>query len=156
MIGTLTFNALVLQGWAVPALASEFEHHSDLVRHFVLEDNAYPVVADCAAHAAFVIRTTHKFDHVEFPAGSFDSVHSSVIPWTGLFDSRDQRVMVDEVVTVVGLAMPRHAAAALDTLIFRCGYRYSGGDTLLYAFSWSRSPPPQQMRTERIQGNAEK
>jgi hypothetical protein len=130
---------------AAPAFADQLEQHNDLVKRFISEMHADPLVADCAAHGDFVASTSTAFDHVEFPSSSFDSAHSSVTPWNDSFDEGKQRVKVDQIVTVGGRGVPRDANKAPIDLKFRCGYV----GTQMLAFSWNDPLPPAKARAER-------
>jgi len=140
LIGALAGCALVAlsAACAVPAWADQLEQHNELVNKFVTEMNANPLVADCAAHADFVVGTSSAFDHVEFPSSSFDSAHSSVIPWNDSFDQAKQKVKVDTIVTIEGLGVRKTPDSTPDTLKFRCGF----SDSHMLAFSWNDPVAP--------------
>ncbi|MBB5407848.1 MULTISPECIES: BspC domain-containing protein [Paraburkholderia] len=123
---------------AAPAFADQLEQHNDLVKRFITEMHADPLVADCAAHGDFVASTSTAFDHVEFPSSSFDSAHSSVTPWNDSFDEGKQRVKVDSIVTVEGVGVRQDNSGEPADLKFRCGYV---GSQML-AFSWNDPVPP--------------
>ncbi|CDY73414.1 Probable lipoprotein transmembrane [Caballeronia glathei] len=128
----------------VTAFADTLDERNELVHHFVTDFKANPLIADCAAHGSFVASTSTAFDHVEFPATSFDSSHSSLIPWNDSFDDRKQRIKVDNVVTVEGLGMNKDGDRDPATLKFRCGYV---GSQML-AFGWNDPVPPSKARAE--------
>ncbi|NUY35034.1 hypothetical protein F0160_31810 [Paraburkholderia sp. JPY303] len=129
---------------AAPAFADQLEQHNDLVKRFITEMHADPLVADCAAHGDFVASTSTAFDHVEFPSSSFDSAHSSVTPWNDSFDEGKQRVKVDSIVTVEGVGVRQNNSGEPADLKFRCGYV---GSQML-AFSWNDPVPPNRARSE--------
>jgi hypothetical protein len=139
---------------SLSARGSDLERHNELVKTFVIEGGAYPLVADCAAHADFVMRTLPAFGGVQFPANAFDSEHSSVIPsWNERFDRSKQQVKVDTIVSVVGLAIRNSRTATPQALKFRCGYEDGGGDGMfMLAFSWSKSPLPPDWRKPQDDG----
>ncbi|MFL9871283.1 BspC domain-containing protein [Paraburkholderia megapolitana] len=138
-IGRLAvFMASVSLVCTAPAFADQLEQHNELVTRFVNDMHADPLVADCAAHANFVVSTSSAFDHVDFPPSSFDSSHASVTPWNDSFDDGKQRVKVDSVVTVEGLGIPQASGGDPMDLKFRCGYV---GSQML-AFSWNDPVPP--------------
>jgi hypothetical protein len=149
----LTGGALVVLSVAnsLSARASDLERHNELVKAFVIAHGAYPLVADCAAHADFVMRTLPSYGGVEFPANAFDAAHSSVLPsWNDRFDGGRQRVKVDTVVSIVGLVTRKSRAGTAQALKFRCGYEDGGGDgMLMLAFSWSKSALPVDWRKSR-------
>jgi hypothetical protein len=121
-----------------PAFADQLEQHNELVKKFVNDMHADPLVADCAAHGNFVASTSSAFDHVEFPPSSFDTAHASVTPWNDSFDEGKQRVKVDNIVTVEGLGIRQNGDSDPADLKFRCGYV---GSQML-AFSWNDPVPP--------------
>lgn len=111
--------------------ADMIDQRTQLINKYVNEMHADPLVADCAAHGNF-IASTSGFDHVDFPAGSFDSGNAAVTPWNNAFDTGKQRVTVDNVVTVSGVGA-RGDNGTPYPLKFRCGYV----GTQLLAFSWN-------------------
>lgn len=136
---TLTFAAC-----SVPALADTVDERNELVNHFVTDFNANPLMADCAAHGSFVASTSTAFDHVEFPASSFDSAHGTLTPWNDAFDDHKQRIKVDNIVTVEGLGVDKGGGSEPTTLKFRCGYV---GSQML-AFGWNDPVPAARPRAE--------
>ncbi|SAL42848.1 BspC domain-containing protein [Caballeronia concitans] len=123
---------------AVSAFADTLDERNELIHHFVIDYNANPLVADCAAHGNFIAGTSTAFDHVEFPPSSFDSSHSTIEPWNDSFDEKKQRIKVDNVVTVEGEGMPKSGEREPTPLKFRCGYV---GSQML-AFGWNDPVPP--------------
>jgi hypothetical protein len=126
------------------AFADTLDDRNELVNHFVTDFNANPLVADCAAHGSFVASTSTAFDHVEFPASSFDAAHGSIAPWNDSFDDHKQRIKVDNVVTVEGLGVTKDGDTTPSTLKFRCGYV---GSQML-AFGWNDPVPAARPRAE--------
>ena len=126
------------------AFADTLDERNELVNHFVTDFNANPLMADCAAHGSFVASTSTAFDHVEFPASSFDSAHGSIAPWNDAFDDHKQRIKVDNVVTVEGLGVTKDGDSSPSTLKFRCGYV---GSQML-AFGWNDPVPSARPRAE--------
>jgi hypothetical protein len=120
------------------ASADTLDERNELVHHFVTDFHANPLVADCAAHGSFVAGTSSAFDHVEFPASSFDESHSTLEPWNDSFDEQKQRIKVDNVVTVEGQGIPKDSGRDPSPLKFRCGYV---GSQML-AFGWNDPVPP--------------
>jgi hypothetical protein len=123
---------------AVSAFADTLDERNELIHHFVTDFNANPLAADCAAHGSFVASTSTAFDHVEFPASSFDPSHFTIEPWNDSFDDKKQRIKVDNVVTVEGQGMPKSGDRDPTPLKFRCGYV---GSQML-AFGWNDPVPP--------------
>ncbi|MBN3857390.1 MULTISPECIES: BspC domain-containing protein [unclassified Paraburkholderia] len=129
---------------SLPAQADQLEQQNDLVNTYVTQMHADPLVASCAAHGKFIASTSSVLDHVEFPATSFDSTHSSVTPWNDSFDEGKQRVKVDTIVTVDGVGIPQDSSQQPYDLKFRCGYV---GQQIL-AFSWNDPVPPSRAHSE--------
>ncbi|MGF7188467.1 hypothetical protein JOE11_001494 [Robbsia andropogonis] len=98
--------------------------HDVMVQQLIEQQHANPLVADCAAHAAFVVPTSHLYDHVEFLPAELDDQHASIEAWNQPFDDRKQRVNVETLVRVSGLGYRKNAGEAgqPDLLHFRCGY----------------------------------
>jgi hypothetical protein len=139
VVGRLAAYAASLSLMCIaPAFADQLEQHNELVKKFVNDMHADPLVADCAAHGNFVASTSSAFDHVEFPPSSFDTAHASVTPWNDSFDEGKQRVKVDNIVTVEGLGIRQNGDSDPADLKFRCGYV---GSQML-AFSWNDPVPP--------------
>jgi hypothetical protein len=144
LVGRLAVCAsFIASAWSVTAAADTLDERNELVNHFVTDLNANPLIADCAAHGSFVASTSTAFDHVEFPASSFDASHSSLVPWNDSFDEKKQRVKVDNVVTVEGVGVGKESSDPA-TLKFRCGYV---GSQML-AFGWNDPVPPARPRAE--------
>jgi len=129
---------------AVSAFADTLDERNELIHHFVTDLKANPLIADCAAHGNFIASTSSAFDHVEFPADSFDASHSNIEPWNDSFDEKKQRIKVDNVVTVDGQGVPKNGDNEVTPLKFRCGYV---GSQML-AFAWNDPVPPLRPRAE--------
>jgi hypothetical protein len=142
LVGGLVAIATVAS--ATTVFADTLDERNELVNHFVSDLHANPLMADCAAHGSFVASTSTAFDHVEFPASSFDSAHGSIEPWNDSFDDGKQRIKVDNVVTVEGLGVSKDGQQDPEPLKFRCGYV---GSQML-AFSWNDPVPPARPRAE--------
>jgi hypothetical protein len=140
---------LVSAACSAAAFADTLDERNELVNHFVTDFNANPLMADCAAHGSFVASTSTAFDHVEFPASSFDSAHGSIVPWNDAFDEHKQRIKVDNVVTVEGLGVTKDSDSSPSTLKFRCGYV---GSQML-AFGWNDPVPSARPRAEPGSGH---
>ncbi|MCF2134395.1 MULTISPECIES: hypothetical protein [Burkholderiaceae] len=155
LIGAMASCALVAMAIAIPtmACADQVEHHNELVYQFITQMRANPLVADCAAHADFIVGTSSAFDHVEFPHSSFDPAHAEVKPWKGSFDQGKQRIKVDSIVTVQGVGMRKDGSTKPDALKFRCGYV----DAKMLAFSWNDPVAPfKRAAPSRQAGKAKK
>jgi len=144
LVAIASMTTLVSAACSTTAFADTLDERNELVNHFVTDFNANPLVADCAAHGSFVASTSTAFDHVEFPASSFDSAHGSIVPWNDAFDEHKQRIKVDNVVTVEGLGVTKDGDSTPSTLQFRCGYV---GSQML-AFGWNDPVPSARPRAE--------
>ena len=134
---------------SAPSFADTVDERNELVNHFVTDFSANPLMADCAAHGSFVASTSTAFDHVEFPASSFDQAHGSITPWNDSFDDHKQRIKVDNIVTVEGLGVDKAGNSEATTLKFRCGYV---GSQML-AFGWNDPVPPAHAQAEPRSGH---
>jgi hypothetical protein len=133
-----TFACTVLACSTTAVLADQVEEHNAAVAHYVDDFHADPLLADCAAHASFVVSTSTLYDHVEFPSSAFDSDHAALQPWQDSFDDKKQRVKVDTIATIGGLGFRKTSEIAPDDLKFRCGYV----EGKMLAFSWNDPVPP--------------
>ncbi|MGI4814849.1 MAG: BspC domain-containing protein [Janthinobacterium lividum] len=116
------------------AHADQIDDHNALVARFIGQDHAEPLVADCAAHAAYVVPTSPSYDRVEFADQALDPQHATVQPWSEPFGTGKQRISVDTVVTVDGQGFRKGADDGTpDALTFRCGYL----DSKLLAFEYN-------------------
>lgn len=144
LVAIASIATLASAACSATAFADTLDERNELVNHFVTDFNANPLVADCAAHGSFVASTSTAFDHVEFPASSFDSAHGSIVPWNDAFDEHKQRIKVDNIVTVEGLGITKDGDSSPTTLKFRCGYV---GSQML-AFGWNDPVPSARPRAE--------
>ena len=135
-VGTLLISLTVLP--ALTAHADQLEQHDNLVQKYVNEQHASPLVADCAAHASFVVSTSSYFDHAEFPPNTLDDEHAKTQPWNDAFDTGKQRIKVDTIVTVTGEGFRKDPQAAPESLTFKCGYV----DNKMLAFSYNDPVAP--------------
>lgn len=154
----LTGSITVLVPALLPLTAAHADaivDHDAMVQQLIDQQHANPLVADCAAHAAFVVPTSRLYDHVEFLPAELDAQHASTEPWNQPFDDRKQRVNVETMVQVSGLGYRKDASEASqpDLLHFRCGYVQ---DKLL-AFGYNEPPqstPPVTETVSRGRGGA--
>src|ERR1700722_3108535 len=152
LVAIASMATLVSAACSATAFADTLDERNELVNHFVTDFNANPLMADCAAHGSFVASTSTAFDHVEFPASSFDAAHGSIAPWNDSFDEGKQRIKVDNVVTVEGLGVTKDGDSSPTTLKFRCGYV---GSQML-AFGWNDPVPSARPRAEPRSGHGVK
>lgn len=132
---------MALASQAAPAVATADDGGRDaLVKRFVLEYGAYPLVADCAAQASFLIGAAHRYADLHFSPASFDSRHSSLSPWDRLLDAGGASFAVAARVT--GSATAAGARGGSLELGFDCGYRIVEGLPQLIAFRWGELRDP--------------
>jgi len=135
VFGTLSQILLILL--AAPAHADQLGEHDSLVEKYITEQHASPLVADCAAHAVFVVSTSSFYDHADFADDALDDQHATVQPWNDAFDNSKQRIKVDTIVTVDGLGFRKTGHGEQDPLKFKCGFF----DNKLLAFSYNDPVP---------------
>ena len=106
--------------FTTPAQAFTLEQHRALVEQYVNTRHADPLVADCAAHASFVVATLPGYESVEYAEHALDAEHAKVLPWSGPFDDRKQRVDVTQMVELDGIG--KRTTGQTDNIHIRCGY----------------------------------
>ncbi len=111
---------LCLSVFTAPAQAFTLEQHRALVEQFINTRHADPLVADCAAHASFVVATLPGYESVEYGDTALDADHAKVEPWSGPFDDRKQRVDVTQMVELDGVG--KRTSGQTDNIHIRCGY----------------------------------
>ncbi|WP_353189951.1 hypothetical protein [Pandoraea pnomenusa] len=111
---------LCLSAFTAPAQAFTLEQHRALVEQFINTRHADPLVADCAAHASFVVATLPGYESVEYGENALDAEHAKVAPWSGPFDDRKQRVDVTQMVELDGVG--KRTSGQTDNIHIRCGY----------------------------------
>lgn len=125
-----------LSAFTAPAQAFTLEQHRALVEQFINTRHADPLVADCAAHASFVVATLPGYESVEYADNALDPEHAKVAPWSGPFDDRKQRVDVTQMVELDGIG--KRTTGQTDKIHIRCGY----ADGRMMGFDYT-SPLPQ-------------
>ncbi|AKM33042.1 hypothetical protein AB870_19925 [Pandoraea faecigallinarum] len=111
---------LCLSAFTAPAQAFTLEQHRALVEQFINTRHADPLVADCAAHASFVVATLPGYESVEYNETALDPGHAKIEPWNGPFDDRKQRVDVTQMVELDGVG--KRTSGQTDNIHIRCGY----------------------------------
>jgi hypothetical protein len=111
---------LGLSAFVAPAQAFTLEQHRALVEQFINTRHAEPLVADCAAHASFVVATLPGYESVEYGETALDPAHAKIEPWNGPFDDRKQRVDVTQMVELDGVG--KRTSGQTDNIHIRCGY----------------------------------
>ncbi|BBO60008.1 BspC domain-containing protein [Mycoavidus sp. B2-EB] len=121
----------------LPSHAGRRDEHLDLVKQFITQQQATPLVADCAAHASFVVTTLPLYTRIEFPDGALDNGQASLLPWHQPFNNKKQRVKVDTIVSISGVGYRKAERSKPDVLEFRCGYLANQ----LLAFDYNEPKP---------------
>lgn len=130
----------------LPSRADWHVGRLDLVKQFIAEQQANPLVADCAAHARFVATTLPLYTRIEFPDGALDTGQASILPWNQAFGNAKQRVKVDTMVLISGVGYRKPERSKPDVLQFRCGYSANQ----LMAFDYNEpKPAPAKRKTLR-------
>lgn len=111
---------LCLSVFTTPVQAFTLEQHRALVEQFINTRHADPLVADCAAHASFVVATLPGYESVEYGETALDPEHAKVEAWNGPFDDRKQRVDVSQMVELDGVG--KRTTGQTDNIHIRCGY----------------------------------
>jgi len=127
--------------------AGRRDEHLGLVRQFITEQQASPLVADCAAHASFVATTLPLYTRIEFPDGALDSGQARILPWHQPFNNSKQRIKVDTIVLISGVGYRKPERSKPDVLQFRCGYVANQ----LFAFDYNEPKPAPVKRKTRAQ-----
>ncbi|MCX8566673.1 MAG: hypothetical protein ON057_001400 [Glomeribacter sp. 1016415] len=118
--------------------AGRRDERLDLVKQFITQQQANPLVADCAAHASFVATTLPLYTRIEFPDGALDNGQASILPWHQQpFNNKKQRVKVDTIVSISGVGYRKAKRSKPDVLEFRCGYSANQ----LFAFDYNEPKP---------------
>ncbi|MDF3837895.1 hypothetical protein P3W85_33920, partial [Cupriavidus basilensis] len=98
------------------------EYRAQMRQQLMQTENASPDVADCAAHASWVVPRSVTFDALKIPTGALGAGQATVEPWDGRFSQGKQAVPVSSVVTFTATAHKRHAEAQWEPVKVRCGY----------------------------------
>lgn len=106
------------------------EYRSQMREQLMKTDNAAPDVADCAAHASWVVPRSPTFDALKIPTGALAANAATVEAWNGRFSPGKQAVPVTSVVTFTASAHKRQGEAQWQPVKVRCGY--SDGMMLAY------------------------
>lgn len=80
-------------------------------------------VADCAAHASWVVPRSSSFDALKLPNGALRADRAEVKPWEGRFSPVKQAVPVSQVVMFDAEGHRRGTADSWVPVKVRCGYK---------------------------------
>ncbi|WP_425321427.1 BspC domain-containing protein [Cupriavidus plantarum] len=98
------------------------EYRAQMRDQLMKTDNAAPDVADCAAHASWVVPRSPTFDALKIPTGALAANAATVEAWNGRFSPGKQAVPVTSVVTFTASAHKRQGEAQWQPVKVRCGY----------------------------------
>ncbi|EHP44005.1 hypothetical protein OR16_04922 [Cupriavidus basilensis OR16] len=98
------------------------EYRAQMRQQLMQTENASADVADCAAHASWVVPRSATYDALKIPTGALGAGQATVEPWDGRFSQGKQAVPVSSVVTFSATAHKRRAEAQWEAVKVRCGY----------------------------------
>lgn len=98
------------------------EYRAQMRRQLMQSENASADVADCAAHASWVVPRSVTYDALKIPTGALGAGRASVENWEGRFSPGKQAVPVSSVVTFQATAHKRRANDDWEPVKVRCGY----------------------------------
>ncbi|MFJ1256722.1 BspC domain-containing protein [Cupriavidus sp. CuC1] len=98
------------------------EYRAQMREQLMQTENASADVADCAAHASWVVPRSATYDALKIPTGALGAGQATVEPWDGRFSQGKQAVPVSSVVTFSATAHMRRAEAQWEPVKVRCGY----------------------------------
>ncbi|KJK23627.1 lipoprotein [Burkholderiaceae bacterium 16] len=98
------------------------EYRAQMRQQLMQTENASADVADCAAHASWVVPRSASYDALKIPTGALGAGQATVEPWDGRFSQGKQAVPVSAVVTFTATAHKRRAEAQWEPVKVRCGY----------------------------------
>ncbi|WP_441615384.1 BspC domain-containing protein [Cupriavidus sp. RAF12] len=106
------------------------EYRTQMREQLMKSENASSNVADCAAHASWVVPRSASYDALKIPTGALSSEQATVEPWNGRFSAGKQAVPVTSVVTFSATAHKRRGEAQWQPVKVRCGY----DDSMMLAY----------------------
>lgn len=98
------------------------EYRAQMREQLMKSENATSDVADCAAHASWVVPRSATYDALKIPTGALAAGQATVEPWNGRFSQGKQAVPVSSVVTFSALAHKRRTNDQWQQVKVRCGY----------------------------------
>ncbi len=98
------------------------EYRAQMRDQLIKTENASPDVADCAAHASWVVPRSATYDALKIPTGALAQDQATEERWEGRFSSGKQSVVVSSVVTFAASAHRRSGEAPWQPVKVRCGY----------------------------------
>ncbi|WP_354687786.1 BspC domain-containing protein, partial [Cupriavidus necator] len=98
------------------------EYRARMREQLMKTENASSDVADCAAHASWVVPRSATYDALKIPTGALGAGQATVEPWSGRFSPGKQAVPVSSVVTFAATAHKRRGDSDWQPVRVRCGY----------------------------------
>lgn len=98
------------------------EYRAQMREQLMRTENASADVADCAAHASWVVPRSVTYDALRIPTGALAAGQATVERWDGRFSPGKQAVPVTSVVTFTAAAHRRNGEPRWDPVKVRCGY----------------------------------
>ncbi len=98
------------------------EYRAQMREQLMKSENASADVADCAAHASWVVPRSATYDALKIPTGALSAGQATVERWEGRFAAGKQSVPVSSVVTFNATAHKRRGEAQWQPVKVRCGY----------------------------------
>lgn len=97
------------------------EYRAQMREQLMKSEGAASDVADCAAHASWVVPRSSNFDALKIPTGALGAGQAVSEPWSGRFSQGKQAVPVSTVVTFNASAHKR-SGGDWQPVRVRCGY----------------------------------
>nr|WP_116317860.1 hypothetical protein [Cupriavidus sp. P-10] len=98
------------------------EYRARMREQLMKTENATSDVADCAAHASWVVPRSATYDALKIPTGALAAGQATTEPWSGRFSPGKQAVPVSTVVTFNATAHKRRGDNDWQPVRVRCGY----------------------------------
>jgi len=98
------------------------EYRAQMRDQLMKSENASADVADCAAHASWVVPRSATYDALKIPTGALGDGQATEERWDGRFSSGKQAVPVSSVVTFTASAHKRAGDSQWQPVKVRCGY----------------------------------
>ncbi|MGH8783591.1 MAG: BspC domain-containing protein [Cupriavidus necator] len=98
------------------------EYRTRMREQLMKTESATSDVADCAAHASWVVPRSASYDALKIPTGALAAGQATTEPWSGRFSPGKQAVPVSSVVTFAATAHKRRGSDDWQPVKVRCGY----------------------------------
>ncbi|UIF87711.1 hypothetical protein KAF44_05965 [Cupriavidus necator] len=98
------------------------EYRTRMREQLMKTESATGDVADCAAHASWVVPRSASYDALKIPTGALAAGQATTEPWSGRFSPGKQAVPVSSVVTFAATAHKRRGSDDWQPVKVRCGY----------------------------------